>query len=139
MRKNEPITLIMTKDPLTVHHGDPISKLRKIFAEHKIHHLPVVSGKELIGIVTWSDFLRVSFGAAFGTDEKAVDATLDHTLTLEDVMTRNPLSISVNGSIREAAQLLGDHDFHALPVVSGKELVGIVSSKDLIKHLLSLY
>ena len=42
----------MTKDPVTVHRGASISSVREVFDEHSLHHLPVVSGDELIGIVT---------------------------------------------------------------------------------------
>lgn len=139
MRKNEPVTHIMRKDPITVHHGDPISKVRQIFAENDVHHLPVVSGKELIGIISWTDLMRVSFGDAFGQNETAVDATLDHTKTIEDIMNPEPKTLSTSNAIRDAAVALSEADFHAMPVVDGKELVGIVSTKDLIKFLVSLY
>ncbi len=139
MRKNQPITSIMHPDPVTVHLGTPFSKVRGLFEEHGLHHLPVVSGRELIGMVSWSDLMRVSFGSAFGTDDRAVDATLDHTLSLEDIMTPNPTSIDANSSIRQAAEILGANTFHALPVVRGKELVGVVSSQDLLKFLVTLF
>lgn len=139
MRKNESVTHIMKKDPITVHHGDPISKVRQIFNDNHIHHLPVVSGKELIGIISWTDLMRVSFGDAFKQNDAAVDATLDHTLKIEDVMNANPQTLSPSNAIRDAAVALSEADFHAMPVVEGKELVGIVSTKDLIKFLVSLY
>ena len=139
MRKNEPVTHIMTADPLTVHHGDPISKVRRLFAENSVHHLPVIDGENLVGIVSWTDLMRISFGDAFGQNETAVDATLDHTHKLEDIMNSEPVTIQHNGSIREAAELLGNADFHAIPVVDGKKLTGIVSSRDLIRFLRELY
>ena len=139
MRKNEPVTQIMTPDPLTVHHGDPISKVRGIFAEHVLHHLPVVNGEDLVGIISWTDVMRVSFGDAFGKDAAALDATLDHTHAIEDIMNADPVTISQDGSIREAADILARGRFHAVPVVDGKKLKGIVSSSDLIRFLRDLY
>ena len=129
----------MTPNPITLHHGDSVSKIRKVFQENNIHHIPVVSGSELIGMISWSDFLRVSFGDAFRQSDKAVDVTLDHTFTIEDVMTRDVFTIDSTDTIRAAADALSTSDFHALPIVSGKELVGIVTTKDLLKYLLQLY
>ena len=132
MKHNDPITHLMSRNVITVHHGDPISKIRSLVREHGIHHIPVVNGDQLVGIITWSDILRVSFGDAFRTDERAVDATLDHTLTLEQVMQKNPVSLPETGTVRQAAELLAGGSFHSLPIVSGGKLVGIVTRLDLL-------
>lgn len=138
MKRNEPVSHIMKREVITVHHGDPISTARKAMQEHGIHHLPVVSGQALIGIITHADILRVSFGDAFDADQRAVDATLDHTLTLEEVMEKSPKTIAETTTIREAAQILGDGNIHSLPVVRGEKLVGIVTSTDLLRYLADL-
>ncbi|MCB1087777.1 MAG: CBS domain-containing protein [Verrucomicrobiae bacterium] len=129
----------MTSEPVTVRHGDPISKVRKLFQENHLHHLPVVDGDRLVGIISWTDLMRFSYGDAFGEDARSVDATLDHTHKLEDLMSRAPVTIDVNAGIRDAAQILASSDFHALPVVDGDKLVGIVTSRDLIHFLLDLF
>jgi len=139
MKQNDPISHLMNTDLVTVHHGDPISKVRQLMRETGVHHLPVVSGGDLVGIISWSDILNLSFGQAFGADERAVDALLDHSVTLEQVMKKDPVTLPHEGYVRQAAQILADGDFHALPVVSGKKLVGIVTSTDLIKYLLAQF
>ena len=135
MKKNEPVSQIMSKDLTTVHDGEPVSKLRKIFESDSIHHVPVVSGERLIGIVSWNDFMRISFGEFGNQDAKGLDAILDHTYKMHDVMNQNPITIPSNGTIRDAAKVLGSHGFHSLPVVEGEKLVGLVTSTDLINFL----
>ena len=135
MKKREPIARIMTKDVFTVHHGNPISSVRKIFEDHNVHHIPVVSGENLIGIITWNDFMRITFGDFPDMDVRSLDAMLDHTYQLEDVMRANPITIESSATIAEAAEILGAGVFHSLPVVEGKKLVGIVTSSDLIRYL----
>lgn len=135
MKHNEPVTRIMSTNLVTVHHGEALSKVRKTMQETGVHHVPVVSGQELVGLISWSDMLRLSFSDAFNTDERAVDAALDHSMTLEQVMAREPITIQETGKIREAAEILSNGDFHSLPVLSGKKLVGMVTSTDLIKYL----
>ena len=139
MKRNEPISHVMSRTVITAHHGDPISKVRALFRENGVHHIPVVNADQLVGIVSWSDILRVSFGDAFKTDERTVDATLDHTLTLEQVMQKSPVTLAETGTVREAAELLAGGTFHALPIVSGTKLVGIVTTTDLIKYLLDQF
>lgn len=136
MKKHEPISKIMSTDLITVHHGDPISKVRQLASMHGVHHIPVVSGDQLVGIISWSDILRVSFGDTFETDQRTVDATLDHTFSIEQVMKKNPVSLQETATVRDAAEILARGEFHAVPVVNGGKLVGIVSTTDLIEYLL---
>lgn len=138
MKKNEPITKIMTTELTTAHSGQSVSSLRPIFEEGKIHHIPVVNGDELIGIVTSNDFLRISFGEFGNQDGKGLDSILDHTYKMHDVMHPNPVTIPRDGTIRDAARLLASQSFHALPVVEGNKLVGLVTSTDLIQYLADL-
>ncbi len=139
MKRNDPISHLMSRNVVTAHHGDPISKVRSLVREHGVHHIPVVNGDQLIGIITWSDILRVSFGDTFGTDERAVDATLDHTFTLEQVMKKDPVTLAETGTVREAAEILAKSEFHSLPIVNGGKLVGIVTSTDLIRYLVEQF
>ena len=139
MKQNEPISHIMSTQLVTVHHGDPISKVRKKMQESGVHHIPVVSGDQLVGIVSWSDILSLSFSQAFGADERAVDAVLDHSMNLEQIMKKNPVTMPHDGTVRQAAEILATSDFHSLPVVHGGKLVGMVTSTDMIKYLVSQF
>ena len=138
MKKNEPITHIMSTDLKTVHDAEPVSRLRELFEKDGIHHIPVVSGENLIGIISWNDFMRISFGEFGNQDGKALDEILDHTYKIHDIMVKNCTTIPQTGTIRDAARLLGSNSFHALPVVDGEKLVGMVISTDLIRHLAEL-
>ncbi len=138
MKKNEPVSQIMTTDIISVHDGDPVSKLRKIFEANHIQHIPVVSGDKLIGIISWNDFMRISFGEFGNQDAKGLDEILDHTYKIHDVMNKDLTTLPIGSTIRDAARILGSNSFHALPVVDGDKLVGIVTSTDLIRYLAEL-
>lgn len=58
MRKNDPVSHIMTKDVVTLDLNDPLSKARALFEQTGVHHLPVMHGSELAGIVTSTDLIR---------------------------------------------------------------------------------
>jgi CBS domain-containing protein len=136
MKRHESISKIMSTNLVTVHHGDPVSKVRQLATERRVHHIPVVNGDSLVGIISWSDILRVSFGDAFDADQRAVDATLDHTFTIEQLMQKNPVTLEETATVRDAAEILARGEFHSVPVVHGSKLVGLVTSTDLIKYLL---
>lgn len=138
MKKNEPVATVMTSLLTTARIGDPLSKVRKMFEASNVRHIPVVSGDKLIGIISWNDMLRISFGEIVAQDGKSVDSLLDHQYELSAVMNKDPKTISVHGTVRDAARILGSSSFHSLPVVDGEKLVGIVTSKDLINYLASL-
>lgn len=138
MKKNEPISKVMSSSPISVHEGDPVSKVKQIIEEKGIHHVPVVSGERLIGIISWSDLLRVSFGEYGNQDGRQLDSLLDHTYTVTGLMSANPVSIPLGATVRDAARILAEGNFHALPVCDGEKLVGIVTSTDLLKFLAEL-
>ena len=129
----------MTANPICVDHNDSVSAARHLINEKGVHHLPVVEGDKLVGILTSNDLLRVSFGEFGNQDGRSLDAILDHTYKLSDLMISDPVTIARGESIREAARILAVSEFHSLPVVDGDALVGIVTSSDLIKYLLEQY
>ena len=53
----KPVSTIMTPNPLTVQVDDRLSIVSQLFANNKIHHLPVVDKEMLVGIISKSDFL----------------------------------------------------------------------------------
>ena len=139
MKKNDPVTHIMSKKPVTLDSSDPVSKARQLFETTGVHHLPVVKGEALEGILSWTDFLRISFGEFGNQDSRGLDAVLDHTYTLRDVMKADPVTMPSTGTVRDAAHILSNNTFHSVPVVDGGKLVGIVTSTDLIRYLVEQY
>lgn len=141
LKQNESIQNIMTRDVRTITLETSLSEVGKIFSSSTFHHLPVVEGKQLLGIVSFMDLMRVSFEDSFGvTERQAVYEVLDHTLNVEAIMSKDPATIWIDHSIKEAAEVLASAPFHSLPVVNDEhELQGIVTSADLIRYLISLY
>lgn len=138
MKRNDPISKITTTELQTVHLGQKLSEVRRMLAENPYHHVPVVSGKKLVGLLSATDMVQLSL-AIYGVDERAVDAMLDSQHTIESVMTTDLTTISAKDTVRSAATVLGEGKFHSLPVVDGEDLVGLVTSTDVIRYLLEQY
>ncbi|MBJ19689.1 MAG: CBS domain-containing protein [bacterium] len=140
MKKNEPIEKILTRGVETVHAGMAVSDVRKLFADRGFHHVPVVSGKKLVGLIAASDILGISVDGV-GADDRSMDAYLDHRFTIEELMTEELRTLPLKKStIADAAKLLSEGSFHAVPVVDETgQLEGLVTSTDLIRYLLTLF
>jgi len=141
LRKNESVTKIMTKELQTINATTSLSDVGRIFTESNFHHLPVVSGSRLIGILSFVDLMRVNFADSFGvTENQAVYEVLDRTLNVEAIMTKEPTTLNSSQHIKDAAEVLSKGEFHALPIVDDAgDLLGMVTSADLLKYLVEQY
>ena len=138
MRRNEPVSKIMTPNPTTVHFGQPLHEVQRAMAEQMCHHMPVVSGKKLVGMLSSTDLLRASY--EYGSDPRSAETILDHTRSIQDVMTGSSLkTIKPTSTVRDAVEMFASGAFHALPVVDDEALVGIVTTTDVMNYLLEQY
>ncbi|MDJ0750456.1 MAG: CBS domain-containing protein [Woeseiaceae bacterium] len=127
--RDQSIDRIMTPDPIVIGYEESVADARKLFALKKIHHLPVVDEGKLVGILSSSDLHKLYLLQDHAT------ATL--SMTVDQIMHKRPVIIDISANLRDAAEILFGSGFHALPVVQGdREVVGIVTSSDLIDALL---
>lgn len=139
MKQKVPISTIMTKDVVKLNLSDNLTKAESLFKKHHIRHIPVVNGNKIIGILSYTDLLRISFADAVDDDDDVIDTTVYNMFTVEQVMAKNLVTIHPETTIKEAAEILASKEFHALPVCNGNLLVGIVTTTDLIKYLIDQY
>ena len=120
---NEPLSSIMTRDVITAQANDPVKVAREVFMQNKVHHLPVVEGKKLIGILTIYDlFKRIHHIDDFDR------------LLIRDLMTTHIATLEPEDKVGAAAEVLLAKLFHAVPITKNGDLVGIVTSFDVIKY-----
>ena len=139
MKKSTPVKEIMTKKVHTVQYDESLDDALEIITKHKVRHVPVLKGKQLVGIISKTDLNRLTFSGLFDGEADPDDAVLD-MLTIRQVMSHKPRVVKDNTPIKEVALTLSKEEFHALPVVSEKDeskLVGIVTTTDVIKYMLA--
>lgn len=139
MKKRTPVSAIMSKNVITLSSTDDLLLAEKLFKKEKIRHIPVVSGTEIKGILSYTDLLRISFADAADEDEKDVDTVVYNMFTIDQVMAKTLVTVNSSSTIKEVAEILSKKEFHALPVVDNNELVGIVTTTDLINYLLEQF
>ena len=122
----------MTTRLVTVEPDDHLTKIRQIFEGNPFHHIPVVDKGKLIGIISKSDFYRLSHTLSFTWDGQEHMDNDKNVFTAHQIMTKYPMQLQPDDTISLAADIFLANRFHALPVVEGETLVGIVTSHDLI-------
>jgi len=139
MKERILISTLMSTNVVKLQINDSLTKAEQLFREHKIRHMPVVSGTQIIGMLSYSDMLKIGIPDVDENDECVV-STVYNMFTLEQVMTKNVHTLSVDDFVKTAAQVFSESEFRALPIVDkDKNLVGIVSTTDLIKFLLAQF
>lgn len=132
-----PISSIMTdhKHLVTVNPEESLAKVQEIFQTHSFHHIPVVRFREIVGIVSKTDFEHFVGGASkFDEDHFLSDLRLKRT-KVEEIMTTRLGKMAPDDRINVALEIFIINRFHALPIIEDGDLVGIVTPFDILKSL----
>jgi acetoin utilization protein AcuB len=131
------ISKVMTRNVITIDKDADIFTAQEKLFKHRIRHLPVVEKNNLlIGIVTDRDIRSALPSSQLADKDKLEKIT---SYKIEDIMTKNPVSISPLDTIQDALLLLQRKRFGALPVVDNQgKLIGIISIRDLLREFINV-
>lgn len=127
---------IMTSRLITIGLDDSLATIQGLFHKHRFHHVMVVSGAHLRGVISDRDVLRhLSPFVETAGSQRRDEATLK--LHAHQVMTRHPITVTPQTDAQEATRVMIDKGISCLPVVDeGGRLVGVVTWKDLLRATL---
>lgn len=120
---NEKVESIMMKDLVTLGPESTLTHVSEIFKTKKIHHIPIVDEGKLVGLVTTYDMWR-----------KNVRHEDYANIAVKEIMSKKLIKLEPEDKIGTAAELFLDNRFHALPVVNGEYLVGLVTTFDILRY-----
>ena len=121
---NESIQSLMTKEVITLSPSQTLGEAYHILTTKRIHHIPIVEDKKLVGLITSWDLFKL--GKSFDDYKNT---------SVNEVMTTKLATLEPEQHIGAAAEVLMEHLFHAVPIVNDDhELVGIVTSYDLLRY-----
>ena len=128
----------MSPNVITINQADPVSLAFELLLTNDIRHLPVLSPKKLVGIITDRDLHE----ALVPSDPDHTHRSMYHTvknIKAKEIMTPNPITIGLDEPVDHAAQIFFDRKIDCLPVKDAKgKLVGILTSTDILKAFLEL-
>lgn len=118
------ISTIMSKKVVTVGPDDSLDKVKELVFEKHYHHLPVIDGDKLVGIITSWDLFKSNVNFEDYSKHK-----------VKEFMTTKVATLQANEMIGAAAMVFLRHLFHGLPIVDADmKLVGIVTTHDILVY-----
>ena len=126
----------MTSNPITISLQTTLPETYRLMRAHNIRRLPVMDKDKLVGIVTRGDIRETQPSSAKALSVYEVNYMLDN-MTAKEFMTADPITVSPDTTIAEAARLMVVHKFGGLPVLEVDKLVGIITETDFCRLLMS--
>lgn len=132
--ENKTIREIMSKKLKTLHPKEKLKMAKAYFDTYEIHHIPVQVMDEIRGIISLGDILYLEGLVTNSFDEFIKNKKLE-TMDIEEVMTKRPYCIEADLKVSDALDVILEKRINALPVVDNGKLVGIITSRDLMKYM----
>ena len=124
----------MTTELVTVRETDTLLDATMFFVRSTFRHLPVVRGRQLVGVITERDVKQYAPSVLSGISAEDYNSIME-TTPISRVMARTPITVRPDQSVLDAAKLLYAKRLDCLPVVQDSELVGIITTTDMLKVL----
>lgn len=127
---------VMTPDPITIGPEESLMHAQELMRAQNIRRIPVVVGDTLVGLLAEGDLKRAQPSALVDSQDD-FDRVMEAT-PVSRVMIQNPLVVTPDLPLSEAARTLHSMKYGGVPVVEGSRLVGILTDIDLIACLVEL-
>ena len=126
----------MTPNPIVVEPEEPLMRALELIRLRGVRRLPVAVGGVLVGLITDGDLKRAE-PSTLTESEADFNRVMEET-PISRIMIQNPLTTTADASLLEAADILLNTKYGALPVVAGSNVVGILTDNDLIRALVDV-
>ncbi len=127
----------MTRDVQTITPDTTVPEAHRLMTQNNIRRLPILDGERLVGIVTRGDVRGAEASDATSLSIWELNYLLSR-LEISEVMTRKPITVSPDSTIRAAAQTMLDNKISGLPVVDNNgTIVGIITESDIFRLVVS--
>jgi acetoin utilization protein AcuB len=127
----------MSHPVITVQPDLQITKAHELMAHEKIGQVPVVKNGKLVGIVSKNDILKAYPSSVTSLAVWEIAALLEK-IKVKEVMVKTVRTVQEDTLIEDAARIMVDNVISSLPVMRGKELVGIITEADLFNIMLEM-
>ncbi|MCP3986704.1 MAG: CBS domain-containing protein [bacterium] len=127
------VASVMVQDFVSVKAKDLLDFVDDVMNLGRIRHMPVLEGKQIIGVVSQRDLLAASLSRALDF-EAGQRRNFMRSVVVEEVMTHQPITVGPGVTLREAARLMLTHRIGCLPVVEEDgRVIGLVTETDLLR------
>lgn len=137
MDKHIAVKHIMSRNLVTVKPTELLENIQQKLTMHKIHHIPVMEGKQFVGLVSQSDLFRMEHHLTLFNTDQAIEQNkvIFSTMLAQDIMVKEIVLLNEDDTALDAIRIFKENLFHALPVVNNEgELMGILTPMDLLNY-----
>jgi len=127
---------LSTKSVVCVAPEDSVGRAAAIMEERGVHHLPVLAAGEVVGMVSDRDLLMLDAGQNSG-EQKSAKEQASGSPRVADIMSHPVVTLSPDDALRSATWLMVTHRVHAIPLIRGDRLVGLVTETDLLRGVIA--
>jgi len=128
------IEAIMSTDLFTLPPEATVAEARTLMHTNRIHHLPVMEGDLLVGLVTLTNVLAAT-DSFLRDSENRIHA---NEVAVKDIMVTDIATIDEHASLRQAALFIEKHNIGCLPIVTDGKLRGIITDTDFVGVAINL-
>lgn len=118
----------MTPMPYTVGRAQTLDRAHQLMQKHKIRHLPVLEGGELVGIVSERDLYFIE-------TLRNVDRT---RVMVEEAMTQVPYVVTADTPLEEVARVMAEHHYGSAVIMTYGTVVGVFTTVDAMRALATM-
>jgi acetoin utilization protein AcuB len=126
----------MTVEPVTMGPEDSLMRAVELMQKNGIRRIPIVVADTLVGILAQGDLNRAQ-PSALSDSQEEFTRVMEGT-PVSRLMIQNPVTVSEDTPLSDAARTLHTMKFGALPVTRDGRLVGILTDSDLLRCLIDL-
>jgi acetoin utilization protein AcuB len=127
---------VMKTNVVSIPSSTSLAEARRIMKAHNIRRLPVIDRGKLVGVVTEArlDRMGPSQLNTFSIHELSY---LVNTITVKDIMAREPVTVTPEMTVEEAIALAQSRHVGSLIVMEGERVVGICTTNDFFYKILN--
>jgi len=133
VNKKKEVRAFMRTPAITVPPELSLKHALHVMQKHEISHLLVGDAKNMTGIVSKNDILEWMYDMLHQSSGKTYSALSLNTTTVDDIKQSRVVTVNVSNDIKLAAEILLNHQFHAIPVMDNERPVGIITAYDILK------
>ena len=128
----------MSSPVVTIPASVPLPEAMNLMRQEKIRHLVVVEKSKMVGLITQSDLEGALPSKATSLSIWEINYLIDR-IKVADVMVKDVITATEDMPVEEAARIMADNKITCLPVLRGKDVVGIITETDLFRLFLELF
>ena len=127
------IDQLMSINVVSVEMDDSLSVVKDIFDSSCFHHLLVIGGGRLRGVISDRDLLK-AISPNIGTIAETARDAADLNKRAHQIMTRKPISLTLDADVYDAIKVFNNHSISCIPVeCDDNKPLGIISWRDILR------